>query len=835
MKPEFALSLSFEGITLLHRAAGGWRHVGEVALDTPDLRAALADLRETALRLSPEGITTKLVLPNDQIRYLSVETGSFEGDARLEMARAQLAGATPYEIEELAYDISPDGRMTHVAAVAQETLDEAEAFANEHRFAPLCFVANPGEEAFLGEPFFGETACARDITGGAEVEPDGIAVVVVGPAEFPDETSDEPETPEVADPAAEDAAESTPAAGFSSRRQKSPEGGETPAPATPVTAEQPRITLAPAEADVLLDEAETESAVARAAVTDPGIAVPEFETADEETPGTEESTETPDASFGALLGQRRRREAPRAPRPVAAEAVAHTEAPPLPDGQTPRDETDRMTVFGARRPGEVGGKPKRLGLMLTAALLLALAAVAAWASLFLDDGLAGIFGPRDDSSEFAMSPAPAPTVQDTDPVAMAAPDGAATPAMPETGDQPAATAPALSDTDVAVLDALSATPDDAIPETSEESAPELTDEMLADETVAEEEAMDLAALPEEELGDFEPGDETDLMARYAATGIWPEAPETLESPAIVGIDDVFVASIDRTDMAQDAVALPPDSGFATDNAPTILSSPAAHGTDFELDPRGLVAASAEGTLNPDGVMIYAGRPPLAPATIPARVDVPAETVEARNRLATLRPRARPEDLQEQAERNQLGGLTRTELATLRPRLRPQSEQEQELQEQAEPGLPPTKQAVAASPRPGARPSDFASIVQQTVASVPSVSAQPDTSAGQSDAGDDEPEPEQTAAAATVQPSIPTAASVARQATQDGAINLNKVNLIGVYGTSSDRRALVRLPSGRYKKVQVGDTVDGGRVVAIGDSELRYQKKGRNMTLKIPSG
>ena len=392
-----------------------------------------------------------------------------------------------------------------------------------------------------------------------------------------------------------------------------------------------------------------------------------------------------------------------------------------------------------------------------------------------------------------------------------------------------------SDTDVAVLDALSATPDDAIPETSEESAPELTDEMLADETVAEEEAMDLAALPEEELGDFKPGDETDLMARYAATGIWPEAPEALESPAIVGIDDVFVASIDRTDMAQDAVALPPDSGFATDNAPTILSSPAAHGTDFELDPRGLVAASAEGTLNPDGVMIYAGRPPLAPATIPARVDVPAETVEARNRLVTLRPRARPEDLQEQAERNQLGGLTRTELATLRPRLRPQSEQEQELQEQAEPGLPPTKQAVAASPRPGARPSDFASIVQQTVASVPSVAAQPDTSASQSDAGDDEPEPEQTAAAATVQPSIPTAASVARQATQDGAINLNKVNLIGVYGTSSDRRALVRLPSGRYKKVQVGDTVDGGRVVAIGDSELRYQKKGRNMTLKIPSG
>ncbi len=66
------------------------------------------------------------------------------------------------------------------------------------------------------------------------------------------------------------------------------------------------------------------------------------------------------------------------------------------------------------------------------------------------------------------------------------------------------------------------------------------------------------------------------------------------------------------------------------------------------------------------------------------------------------------------------------------------------------------------------------------------------------------------------------------------INLKRVNLIGVYGTPSNRRALVRLPSGRYKKVKVGDTVDGGRVVAIGDSELRYQKSGRSLTLKIPS-
>ena len=85
------------------------------------------------------------------------------------------------------------------------------------------------------------------------------------------------------------------------------------------------------------------------------------------------------------------------------------------------------------------------------------------------------------------------------------------------------------------------------------------------------------------------------------------------------------------------------------------------------------------------------------------------------------------------------------------------------------------------------------------------------------------------------PSIPSRASVARQATEQNAINLGKVNLIGVYGSPSDRRALVRLKSGRYVKVEVGDRVDGGRVAAIGDTELRYVKGGRNITLKLPKG
>jgi hypothetical protein len=60
-----------------------------------------------------------------------------------------------------------------------------------------------------------------------------------------------------------------------------------------------------------------------------------------------------------------------------------------------------------------------------------------------------------------------------------------------------------------------------------------------------------------------------------------------------------------------------------------------------------------------------------------------------------------------------------------------------------------------------------------------------------------------AAAIAPGPSIPSNADVARAATQGNELRLREVNLIGVTGTASDRRALVRLPSGRFVRVGVG--------------------------------
>jgi type IV pilus biogenesis protein PilP len=77
--------------------------------------------------------------------------------------------------------------------------------------------------------------------------------------------------------------------------------------------------------------------------------------------------------------------------------------------------------------------------------------------------------------------------------------------------------------------------------------------------------------------------------------------------------------------------------------------------------------------------------------------------------------------------------------------------------------------------------------------------------------------------------------VVANATLENAINLSKLNVIGIYGSSSKRRALVRMITGRRVMVEVGDRLDGGRVAAISDSELRYVKGGQNVVLKIPKG
>ncbi|MEM7733347.1 MAG: hypothetical protein AAF280_11265 [Pseudomonadota bacterium] len=930
MKPNFALTLSFDGIGLLHRSDGGWLSVGDVPLDDPDLPGALKALVGKANTLDEGDITTKLVIPNQQIRYLHFESDSRDVDILEAQVRGTLNGATPYHVSELAYDWSMTDGKVCVAAVAIETLTEAESFAVDHGFSPLSFVAVPDEGAFQGEPFFGETVHAGDVLPpGDGVDRDEDAVVVIGQAALPKPEPDPvpeplPDAETDAETAPNPDPDPAPVAGFQSARTAPPEipsdvedptasesaisapaqdieptapamsfasARKAPAPDAPDATDLPQgrlsaVTPDAAEPGMSADTPEEISHATSASEQEPGSASPadvaaetseaapedlaavakaradtfKDPAADSETdapiPARDAIPKAPDLPIRptaapsapasnhpgrlAFLSQRKS-DAPR-PGPTAkdrAQAAAKASgaalsagikaklggkigtglgaglgtgltsslksgltksrgaaaqiagaannlrpksAPPTAAQQTAtrafEAERQRMTVFGARNPDNASteNNPRFMALAVTAGLLFFLVGIAAWAAIFLDGGLSSLFRSSDDV-QFAE-----------DPAAIEAPEAVA----------PGSDASAL-------------------PQDPEPNTEELADESL--ETLRPNDPISEELSPDE------------ARARYAATGIWQMSPTVTRAPLTGQFEDVYQTSLDPDVNFSDAVALPQVSSLLPAARPTVPGNPLPPGSDdVARDARGFVLATPDGTVTPDRLItIFTGPPPLVPPATPGRAEpelvevalVPEPVVTSQD--AGLRPRARPSDVSDDFERVGNGGRTLDELQTIRPRLRPQSEQEQAL---AEAGVAPeiaeggetlfedaTEEAVTASLKPRPRPANFARLVEQ---SRETAAAEP------------------VSVEQRVSVDIPTTASVARAATERNQISLRRLNLIGVYGSDNNRRALVRLPNGRYQKVEVGDRLDGGQVAAIGDGELRYIKRGQSVLLKMPS-
>ena len=156
MKPDFALSLSFDGITLLHRTKPGWNIIGKAKLDSAALESDVADIRRKALSLDSRADNVKLVIPNEQIKFIKLlrPDGAQSNDIEA-VILDHLQGATPYHVSELRFDWIASKNDLYVAAVAIETLQEAENFAETHSFKPLGNVAIPPKDSFIGEAFFG--------------------------------------------------------------------------------------------------------------------------------------------------------------------------------------------------------------------------------------------------------------------------------------------------------------------------------------------------------------------------------------------------------------------------------------------------------------------------------------------------------------------------------------------------------------------------------------------------------------------------------------------------------------------------------------------------------
>lgn len=760
MKPNFALDLSFDGIALLHRAGeAGWHVVGEVALEAESLDDDLAALRKKAIALDPSGLRTKLVIPEEQIRYLDIPAASARHGDHDAGVKDALDGATPYALNDLAFDWTVSGNRLHIAAVARETLDEAEGFAREHGFNPVCFVADPDPDIYTGEPFFGMTGEAD-----ASVIADRDNQPMKRLGTLPDSKPD---------------AENTAPVSFVSVRA---ERGLPPTTA-PRLEGVARITPRP------LPDAE---AYAITGAAQASLAPRDNMTGDTPKPSRHATTsqKTPQKTPQKTAGK-----APAKPvsPPISADQVPVTAPVPKetkPAALTAVDEAERMTIFGARSNRDARrGKPRFLGLALTAALLIIMIGVAAWAAIFPESGIGRLL--RVAEPQIAVTP-------DIPELAITAPERLETPAKapPDTGNAAPDTASSiLEDPDIAAL-----------------TEPE------NHATTVENEPG-----PEDPAGAWsEPRTPEEARTRYAATGIWPSAPDAPDEPGTGSLDTFYQTSIDAELNFGDAVALPQANTLRADLVPPRPALPPPPDRTFALDARGFVQATPEGTLTPEGIRVHAGPPPVRPPDTPPRAVpvpglIPTDAAEkTRETLSGIRPRQRPETLLDEHERGALGGRTRTEMATLRPRSRPVEAAVTRAEPPAEASGTTAidaavnramEQAVPESLKPRLRPATVARTARRI---------------------------EQPKAAAA-EPQIPTSASVARSATERNAINLRQVNLIGVYGTQANRRALVRLSNGRYRKVQVGDRIDGGQVSAIGEDELRYTKGGRSVLLRLPKG
>jgi len=247
--------------------------------------------------------------------------------------------------------------------------------------------------------------------------------------------------------------------------------------------------------------------------------------------------------------------------------------------------------------------------------------------------------------------------------------------------------------------------------------------------------------------------------------------------------------------------------------------------------------------------VFAGaptrKPPLRPtfAALPAPdTTVAPDATEGALALAGLRPLPRPEGLVPTT--NTVVALANPALASKRPKARPAGLATPIVAAAPEPTAPditkvmaaiagavpesllvaPTALAVTVSSRPDTRPRNFARVVARARDLEVLQTARTTVT-----------QPGATVSNAPAASSGNTAGSVAQAATLNNAIRLRDVNLIGVYGSPNNRRALVRLRNGNYVKVEIGSSLDGGRVTAIGDSALNYVKRGKTIALELPTG
>ncbi|ADO41978.1 hypothetical protein [Ketogulonicigenium vulgare] len=803
MTVELALALTFDGIRLLRlrdsapgeQLDAAWERLGEAALDAPDLAQHLVGLRDQGASLLDLGadapVPVQIVLPPEQLRYMALAGHLSDSDAL-----AKLEGATPYPLDDLCTDLARDETKVYLAAVAAETLSEAEDFARQHGFQPLFHTSLPAADVFPRAARFSvvnevpaadaaeETADVTTVIDAPAAPPVVVAapaVTVDGPVETPVATDDMPAprpSPSLAAPLA--------------ARRNLPE----PLPETEDEAPKPVTT------EQMLDNA---TQLANRLTSFFGARGADL------------------ANVAAKLPKREKKQAPAlpplVPKAAAPKAEGFIAAKPIVARPSPtKPVTAKVNQFERMPPRRAA--PRYLWIILAAALLLVMLVIA----LLTPAGrmVGALFAP----GPAAVATTAPDALPDTDAqdaaaaaVALALQNGAAsagTQALiaplgngPVTQDEAEsfhdstgvwirsprlAADPRLGETDLGA-----ATQDQALAALQDGQAPlndpaEMTEAALIGDTPAAQPAPPAAGtrLPR------------DARGFVAAT---PEGTQMPDGMMIYAGRPATVPPNRPDDLVPAEALIAPD---ATLDA--TAESEAALAPEVDATAAG-IAATALAALTEDA----------APAAAPAP--------------AVMRPALRPTAIEEAA------ALALNAPVVPMPLQRPQAI---------------VAAAAAAAAVAVAEPVPAASTNGDVVAALSSImqnAPDPVAAAQQQAAAEAQRQAAAQAAAAAaaanpanaptreeaaeedevVVPGSPTGAvpqSVAQSATIAGAMNLREMNLIGVVGRQNDRRALVRLSNGRVEVVRVGDALDGGQVTAIGDNVINYVKRGRTYALQI---
>lgn len=789
MKPDFALDFRENQIALLHRHQMGWKVIGRVAMDDPDLDAALAYMRATALGLSPRGISTKLILPNDAILYTSLSDLPLDPAKRAAQIAADLTGRTPYAVEDLAWDWADHGASADLAVIARETLAEAEAFAESRRFNPISFAAIPNSGDFDSQFWFGPSKLSQKLLASGEVVERDDAFISAHPA------TQAPETVLAAgDFELGENAKAAPLDAGPVPSDPTPNGAETAA--DPVAAPQPEVWqdfIDARDANALAQDLTT--AMDAPPVQDGDAAPESFDVAMAELAAQDNVAADVDPSQDKPALTTQSEDA--APEDVAAGAKPSS-AENFGEPTTTKAE-ELLAAFAARRAAALAkAEAQTNGARAEPPLTLGVKPSA--------ENLAGAESARD--TAVLGGAQPATRLRPAEVKHVPAKDLPHRPqnlkAMPRPKQAKSGVmlawvltavllialvaAGALSSYVLETVNrlfftntAVASAPEDTIPAPSQkpqaDNAPPIS-------PPAAHIAVATRGVPLPSLPKAAPKID---VARPAASGL-VEVPKAAAAPP-----------------PSDVAAL--TQGLSPSPRPQVFADPALAGQRPVPRPATLAGAQTDAIVGAD------------PALAGARPMARPQAILAAGRAARLAsaPASLVASAEIDADENALLGPSGAPIGQAGPL---------SLSVSLIPAARPSGLAAAFE---AARDAEIIALAAANAAATPEETPE---------SGEVSSDPEQVEAndsedLASLEGEAGTRSIVEKQATVRNAIDLRDVNLIGIFGTNANRYALIRQSTGAYRKLKVGDRFDGGQVAAITDSEVRYAKGSQMLALQMP--